>query len=745
MAINKLRKDFVKPDFVKPDLWLLLGIFLISCLMRLWAAHVPINVDEHKWMSRGLKFLKAILDLNLADTYKQHHPGVLSMWVNSAGMMLHCLLRDWFPSALKLDQGSFQGCAQTLIPLPFFPVESYVFTRILQAMITSASMVALFVLTRQLLGSAIALLSIGLLSFEPFFVAYQRLQVTEAFQTNFTALSLIALLLYLRGKGDRRMLIGSGVSMGLAVVTKTITLTVLPAIAAWLVLIECGVWRAAFARRGLMRQAVDMVIWGVAIAATFFIVFPAMWVAPIHTLTRMLNDLMSETERGYLFFLGQLTDSPGPLFYPIVLLYRLSPLLHVGLALCLIALCIPKLRRQLPHVPELLALLIISLSVLLVISETSNKIDRYIMLVIPPLSIVAAAGWLQALRWLTQRSRSSNGHSLSSSSAVLTPLHLALIAGLTLLQLGVAAPHIPYFLTYFNPLLGGPAAAERLLMLGIGEGLDQVATHLNRLPNIKETTIGAWYLPAFAAYSDTDKVVEIGKLFTTEDERRWIRESNLLVFYVNQYQRQLPSPELLEYFNAQKPLDELSLYGVTYAQVFPGAIALPSTVKALEAERPITFGDTFKLRGYEVDHLQASAGDELMVTLYWEVLKQPPADINVAVTLAGSDRQPAAQVKSPPIGGFLRPDEMTTGMLLRDLHRISVPAKLSPGSYDIDITLESASQPAAIALPLPAASPTAPDAAASPAAPPDPGSTVSPTPAPAPIPDTVIGTIEVVP
>ncbi|HEY65900.1 MAG TPA: hypothetical protein G4O02_15165, partial [Caldilineae bacterium] len=60
--------------FPIPERTLLIGIFLVSLLLRVLAIHVPINVDEGLWIRRGPRFLLALLNGDLAGTYIRHHP-----------------------------------------------------------------------------------------------------------------------------------------------------------------------------------------------------------------------------------------------------------------------------------------------------------------------------------------------------------------------------------------------------------------------------------------------------------------------------------------------------------------------------------------------------------------------------------------------------------------------------------------------------------------------------------------------
>jgi len=185
---------------------LLSSIFLISFLLRIFEITVPLNVDEVSWLSRSTLFFKFLLEDRLADTFLRHHPGVINMWLNGSGMLLNCGFNQLFPGWLDLKQSAdLEGCLNTIIPGQI-PICLYVVPRLLQAAITSACMVGIYILAKRLLGRPAALAAISLLILEPFFLAYQRLIITDALQTDFAVLGLLLLLLYLRGDGTRRLL-----------------------------------------------------------------------------------------------------------------------------------------------------------------------------------------------------------------------------------------------------------------------------------------------------------------------------------------------------------------------------------------------------------------------------------------------------------------------------------------------------------------------------------------------------------
>ena len=77
----------------------------------------------------------------------------------------------------------------------------------------------------------------------------------------------------------------------------------------------------------------DLLIWGLSAAAIFFLLYPAMWVAPMKTMLRMRTtaENFSETAHAVNYFNGSNARDPGPLFYPVVLAFRSTPILWLGL------------------------------------------------------------------------------------------------------------------------------------------------------------------------------------------------------------------------------------------------------------------------------------------------------------------------------------------------------------------------------------------------------------------------------
>ena len=111
----------------------------------------------------------------------------------------------------------------------------------------------------------------------------------------------------------------------------------------------------------------------------------------------------------------------------------------------------------------------------------------------------------------------------------------------------------PYYSTYFNPLLGGPLVAPRLVKIGWGEGLDQVGGWLSAQPDAPALKVGSYYASALAPFFPGQiSDVTAGGL-------------DYVVLYRKQAQGGYPAPTILRYFAAEKPLYTVRLAGIDYA------------------------------------------------------------------------------------------------------------------------------------------------------------------------------------
>ncbi|HIK52814.1 MAG TPA: glycosyltransferase family 39 protein [Oscillatoriales cyanobacterium M59_W2019_021] len=657
----------------------LIGIFLVSLGLRIVAIDVPINLDEVSWLERGAEFFRQFLEGDWHDTYLRHHPGVPNMWLTGLGMFLNCQLRqsfpEWFDLAIDLN---LRACMKT----EAFPISLFVLPRLLQAIVTSAGMVGFYLLTQRLVGRSIAAMATILLLFEPFFLAYQRFLTTDALQTDFTVLGLLLLLLYLRGNSSqpqrfpRLGLIASGVLVGLATAAKIPALFVLPGVAMWVVAIEWGWWQPQFQPRGWRRQLLDIALWLGIVLLTFYAIWPALWVAPIATLEKLYQGLQQESHRGFFFFLGQMTDSPNLLFYPVVLLYQFSPALLLGVAIVLFPAKFNKTKPQ----PELAAMAMVTASVLLSLSLLSSKIDRYLLPIVPFLEIGAAVGWLRL--W----------------QALDIPKNRVKLLGFALaaMQAIVLIPYFPYYLTYFNPLFGGSRVAKHLLMVGQGEGLERAARWLNQSPNARQMLVASGYSGAFAPYFHGE-TVKISRDLPSDAKLRWWMQANRVVLYINQFQRQIPDPRFLAYFNVQQPLYDLKIDGLDYVRVYPGPTPLPEDLQRIQHPKTIAWDASYRansrqnpaavrLLGYDLKGNRFFPSDRAVVSLYWKFPAPPPPDLEVEISLVdNSTGETVSRDREPLVGGYLKLENLAANAIVRDVHSLALAPFLTPGRYTLHL------------------------------------------------------------
>jgi 4-amino-4-deoxy-L-arabinose transferase-like glycosyltransferase len=674
-------------------------IFAVSLITKLLWIRVPTNVDEGSWIIRAPRFYTALLTGDFTGTYASHHPGVTNMWLIGLGLALRYLTRGLLPLGdLARQSASFLGYLQALIQLPATPLGPYISGRAVFAVVTSSCMVGFYLLSRRLWGGAIALLATAILLFEPFFLAYERLITTDSNQANFTWLSLLAFLIYLKeltehGRSRRGWMIFSGAFFGLAMLSKVPSVLNLPVYAA------CAVW-AAWRLRGrgpCLRLALDLLLWGFAAFAAAFAFWPAWWVDLPGTLARQYAGLMGEVQGHDQFFLGQTTATPGPLYYPVVMAFRVSPLVLLGSLFGVASLLLPRLRRYVPGREYLGAALLDVVVVMAGFTSFGSKHDRYLVVVVPGLALLTAAGIWAALSWWADR-RGQTGAEAGSWAQEST-LHSGepsergaravgrrylgwALIGVLVVQLAVLLPHVPYYLTYFNPLLGGPAAAYKKLMVGNGELLDQAGAWLNAHAGEGASAAASGYTSSLAPYFG-ERTLEL--LVDPTKNYYPLRDANYVVLYGNQLQRGLPA-DLVSYFSPQKPVYTVRRHGVNYALIYPGPAVRRQDVERIPNPMSLDFGGKARLLGYELETPQVKPGEPAVLALYWEALAPFDApDYSVYVGVTDPEGNRFGKVDSIPVGSMMPVDQWRPGMIVRDVQQVPILPGTPQGEYSLDL------------------------------------------------------------
>ncbi len=103
----------------------------------------------------------------------------------------------------------------------------------------------------------------------------------------------------------------------------------------------------------------------------------------------------------------------------------------------------------------------------------------------------------------------------------------------------------------------------------------------------------------------------------------------------------------------------------------------------------VDFNRQITLTGYHLDQ-PLQAGDELQITLLWQVEAPVTVDFTVFAQLVQADNTIAAQRDSKPQDGFYPIPAWQSGEQVIDRHSVPLPADLPPGNYDLLVGLYEA-------------------------------------------------------
>jgi 4-amino-4-deoxy-L-arabinose transferase-like glycosyltransferase len=464
------------------------GIILLAFLLRLAPLGHYVTPDEPAWVYRSIRFADALAARDWAAIPSTGHPGVTTMWLGALSVSIQRLLQpaesvahlDWIGRMAWLDPENGEAFHHLAFFLPG--------GRIVVALITTLGLAALYPLLTRIFDHRLALLAVGLLAFDPFLIGHSGLLHTDALLATFTLLALVAALNGLREPRRSVWWALSGLFTGLALLTKTPAIILIPSILVLRVASLTGKRQVASGKPTIDRCSLVIAHWSLFIlttAATCLALYPALRVNPAKTSDTLFtfSERHVEMAQRPIFFAGQMTYNPGPLFYPAVLLFRASPIVLVGLLVGLIAL------RQLPADRRFafLALIAFSIGFGALMSLGVKKHDRYLLPALPPLTLAATLGLGAMVRFTKYPStRLSIHQSLISNSPILP-------------QALIAFAFILHPLTYANPLAGGPWIARRVLDLDWGEAMGAAARWLNRQPDAQQLTVAAGSVPTFAS------------------------------------------------------------------------------------------------------------------------------------------------------------------------------------------------------------------------------------------------------
>ncbi len=470
------------------EIIVVLLLVIISAVPRFAGIGRFTSLDEPFWLRQSANFYYALGQRAFQNTLYEYHPAVTTMWVITAGMLMY------FPEYRTLGQGYLKpGKFDLFLPAHGQdPLQLLIASRAVQVVVVIALLVAAFLLLRRLFDDLAALSATALISLSPFFLGHSRLLNHEAMLALFMLVSILALLVYLYC--DRRLwlLILSGAAAGLAQLTKSSGIVLLPVILLMLPLHVITGPRQAW-RHGAVEASKALGIWLLALAAAYVLIWPGMWVAPLQMLSDVYGNAFTYAFQGArLSVTGSVNPSdfgwsaliPGLQFYLSDMAWRTTPLTWLGLLVAVVVVVL-DLRRPAKSTLRLISLYaaLLAAAVLLLFSlQRGPKPPHYIVTAYVCIDLIAGLGLVRALSLLGHR---------------FPPLRTAwfgwgFVAVILALQAASAATSYPYYITYYNPVLEAAQPGVQnptLENTGYGVGLDQAAAYLAQKPDARDLTV----------------------------------------------------------------------------------------------------------------------------------------------------------------------------------------------------------------------------------------------------------------
>jgi 4-amino-4-deoxy-L-arabinose transferase-like glycosyltransferase len=422
-----------------PATWCATALFVLALLIRLVPFGWYVTPDEPIWVLRSVRLLDAFTQGDWTAIPQTGHPGYTTMILGAIGVQL----ATWIQPAASFEHLAYIRDIAWLAPesSPAFPHLAFFLNtcRSLVALVCASGIALIYTTGRRRFGERTSRLLALFLALDPFFAGHAGLLHTDALQATFVIVSIIYILPHETRQDNVSSIIASAFFLALAGLTKTLGLLIAPGLVTVIVLLGTGTFR----QRCLRVSAL-----GLFTAISMFIIFPPLWFEPIAAIERLWGAFAYHQDAGLrnVFFLGQQHVNPGPFFYPVVILFRLTAPVFVGL---LSGVWTSQKSRH-PYVKWFIIPIVIYIVAL---SIATKKFDRYALSVIPLLTVIASLQWQPYVnRWKT-----------------------LLLASLCLPWALVAL--IPLY--YANPLLGGPWVAQYIIPYGWGEGSGFAAHRLN--------------------------------------------------------------------------------------------------------------------------------------------------------------------------------------------------------------------------------------------------------------------------
>lgn len=619
------------------------------------------------WSDRAVHFVNAVEQRDWKNTYLQYHPGVTVMWLS--GVAVH----QYADGQGGLTAQQLLGMAPTK---PGVLVDSIAAELFPLALVISFCIALTYPLLTRLFRREVAFAAASFMALDPYHIAYSKVVHPDGLLSMFMLVSALFLLLY--GQENRwRWLLLSGLFAGLSFLSKSPALFLFPYLGLTLsVIILVKGWQSPRIEwlHLIKWGALSLLVWFVAAAFVFTLLWPAMWVEPLQTLQKVLDGVVKHSgnpHRNPVFFAGSVWETdPGPLFYLATLAWKMTAITFPGVLVSLWV--VIRQGRTRPNWP-LLAMMAYAFFFFIQMSLGQFKQIAYILPVAPVLDVIAGFGLVWIAQLLAQKPQFSRVPHLSTG----------IIASGVVLQLAMPLLSYPYFGAHYNYLLGGHAVAQHVLPLqDHGEGLEVAAQFLNGLPHGQSETAEIFARSA----------IIFRREFMGRTETKITPFARYRIYYINHITRGMGGEEWDRLWledQQREPLLIVDVEGLPYVWVYGDPPEDPAPNGPVY-EVDYQLGDHIRLEKIRLSDTLIHTGQPFTVVLHWNSDGQISDEYVTFVHLLDENGQLVAQQDNVPLVGVRPTTTWNENEQLEDAYFMQIPATLAPGLYTLSVGMYQA-------------------------------------------------------
>ncbi|MEK6222774.1 MAG: phospholipid carrier-dependent glycosyltransferase [Chloroflexota bacterium] len=541
------------------EIFLLLLLLIAILLPRVSDLDEFVTADEHLWLTAAGNFYYALGQREFIETYRFEAPAVTMLWAGVAGYVIEVPeFRGWGQGYLAREKLESVFEAHDIAAIDILAT-----ARLFVILQLTVVLIAAFYYGRKLFGLLPALVGFLLIALDPFYIALTQLFHMDGLLSAYMLLAVLAYSVYLFHGKKRLDLWITGVAFGLSLLSKSPGIFLLPMLGLMTLI-------AILQKDKQESLSVKLKFFGLPYlqtiligAGTFFVLWPAMWVAPIDAINNVFISAFKFAAGGHdtaVFFNGRVfIDKNIGLdlieFYPITYLWRATPVVLLGIILFIFSVIRKKSIQQENNDQLFLNILgIMAVTFAIFMTLGGKKFARYLIPAYLPLDLLAGVVWVKLL---TQWEKSNR----FLSAKIIIP-------ALLLIQFLLGAQHAPYYYAYFNPLMGGGTKAQQHLTIGWGEGLDQAANYLADKPNAKNQTVLSWYGMGPFSYFYPGETLSIWiQPNWQRANARSLLTADYIVTYIHQEQREM-TDVLLDVLATMQPEHTVSIQKILYVKIY---------------------------------------------------------------------------------------------------------------------------------------------------------------------------------